>query len=176
MTEAQKQGRLSNPPLTICPSRSGESFIFEEHSPQTWDAMLLSSSFPSVGEWLSSWLLKETGRYCAESSCASKAVEETPEKKKRAGFWPLGPVTLGLSFTVWQVQGGHFPPSLQCKRGLSLECTPKASLSVKMFCPWEPSFRGLAVAQKQLAGHVLGRQMERVMEMISWRRSVEREE
>lgn len=45
-------------------------------------------------------------------------------------------------------------------------CNPKASSLLKMFCLREPGCRGLAVAQEQLEGHMLGRQMERVMEMI----------
>lgn len=57
----------------------------------------------------------------------------------------------------------------ECRRGLSSDracCLGPKSLLVAEDCPGEPGCRGLAVAQEQLEGHMLGGQMERVMEMI----------
>lgn len=173
LTEAQELGRLSNSPFNHLSLKIWRVFYLQRAQPTNMGCHVAVLQFLFCG-----WMVVTTTIEISEpplcwiSLCFKSSGRSTWEVK-RTWLLALWSGTLGMSFTVWLVQGRHFPPSWQCKRGLSLDCIPKASLSVKMFCPWEPGFRGLAVAQKQLKGHMLGRHMERVMEMICWRRSVE---
>lgn len=134
-------------PLTICPLRSGKSFISGEHSPQTWEVMLLSSSFSSVDKWSSPRPPNKWAPIVLTLLVLWEQWKKQLRRKWELAFSSVGPVTSRVSLTVWLVQGGHFPPSWGCKGGLSFDCAcclyPESLLVAEDVLPRRAWLQGL---------------------------------